>query len=361
MLITPIDIESLFKRHVNRQTFLDLATLVGQDRFLQMYLPFTEQVVSRLSEIPLSRDAFAGPGGAATAAINAGVLAVKLCDKTIFEPGATAARRMAGDVQYRWLAYCASLATVYLMAVDAVRVELEGGEIYSFASATPLTEVDHPFTVKWSATTKQPVQVSYLLLTELFFAGQFDDLSPPVLGELGASINPTLQSLPNEPPLAKVVRQAIERVIEDDKARSRQVIHASVDSVEAVEAKVEHLEDAGQASGARAAEHVQANVVAGEAKPLKSVEEPSKPSPQALKAAEWIRGLAAMSSLHAEVQVKEDGNIKIGRKALSFGAAATDNYQMLYEAGLVVQKVEGGVVCTARVREAFETAKGDMK
>lgn len=361
MLITPIDIESLFKRHVSRQTFHDLATLVGQDRFLQMYLPFTEQVVSRLSEIPLSRDAFARPGGAAAAAISAGVLAVKLCDKTIFEPSATAARRMAGDVQYRWLAYCASLATVYLIAVDAVRVELEGGEIYSFASASPLTEVDHPFKVKWSATTKQPVQASYLLLTELFFAGQFDDLSPSVLGELGVSINPTLQSLPNEPPLAKVVRQAIERVIEDDKTRSRLDIHSSVDAGGLVDAEVGHLDGDSQSGDTRAAGQTEGNVAVGGGQPLKSVEEPSKQSPQALKATEWIRGVAAMSTLHAEVQIRDDGNIRIGRKALSFGAAATDNYQMLYEAGLVVQKVEGGVVCTARVREAFEKAKGDMK
>lgn len=62
-----------------------------------------------------------------------------------------------------------------------------------------------------------------------------------------------------------------------------------------------------------------------------------------------------MKALHPEIKLLDNGHMSITRKALSFGAAARDNYQMLYDAKLVFEKVEGGVVCTKAARDVFES------
>jgi len=353
MHISPSSIAVLLKSHISRQTFQELAALVSQKSFVEMYLPFTEGVAARLSEIPLRKDSYSQRGGALACSVAAGFLAVKLCSQTIFDPGATAAKRMEGDVQYRWLAYCASMATVYLIATNSVQVQFEEGEIYSFASADTLTDLKSPFTVYWSNGTLLPIQHLYMQLQELFWSGQFEGLSPRMLSEFGLAINPTLQAPSNESPLGKVVRQAVSKVIDDDKARVAQQVRTD-DSIDEPKTLSTPAAPSAVVASTPAQGPIEPTVPSAPTKPVKS-DGDIEQQPVVAKAQEWLRGLAAMKALHAEIKLLDNGHMSITRKALSFGAAARDNYQMLYDAKLVFEKVEGGVVCTKAARDVFES------
>ena len=345
MQLEPNDVSTLFKTYATKDSFHELANAVGIDRFREMYLPVAERVAMRLSEIPLCREAFARRGGALACALRSGALAVRLCDKTIFEPTATAARRLVSDAEYKWLAYCASLATVYLIATNAVQIHFEGGEVYSFASGDSLLERNEPYNVLWSSNGAPVIQTSYLLLLELFFAGQFEDLGQDMLSDLALAINPALVAGPSEPPLAKVVRMAVERTVDDDKATTARVFTEATVS-EFASPVVEGVSVKGD---------VPAAAVPAAVPPKSEPESTTIPpvSPARLKALQWMRGVAAMTTLRDEATLRDDGFLKMTRKALSFGAAASDNYKMLHEAQLVHERIEGGVLCTRDAATAY--------
>lgn len=344
MQLEPTNVTTLLKTYATRNSFRELANTVGIDRFEEMYLPFTERLAMRLSEIPLQRSAFARKGGALVCALRSGMLAVKLCDKTIFEPTATAARRMASDGQYRWMAYCSALATVYLIATNAVQINFESGEVYSFASRESLVERAEVYQVNWASRTTPTIQATYLYLLDLFVPGQFEELGAEMVASVAQAINPSLSAVSGESPLAKVVRMAIERTVDDDKEESEKAINES--PLTGFERKDQNP---AQGSEPSVALHVSdtSSVDAGATTSCAS----EAVSPVRSKATQWLRGLAAMKSLNDEVSLKGDGHLRVTRKALSFGAAASDNYRMLHEAQFVHEKVEGGVLL---VREAAE-------
>lgn len=348
MHLEPTNVTTLLKTYATRDSFRELANTVGIDRFEEMYLPFTERLAMRLSEIPLQRSAFARRGGALVCALRSGMLAVKLCDKTIFEPTATAARRMASDGQYRWMAYCSALATVYLIATNAVQINFEGGEVYSFASRESLVERAEAYQVNWASRTTPTIQVTYLYLLDLFVPGQFEEVGAEMVASVAQAINPSLSAVTGESPLAKVVRMAIERTVEDDKAQTEKVINENpMTGFEGEDLK----QDPGTEPSAVKTVADAASDNAG-ATPSSAGE---AVSPVRSKAKQWLRGLAAMKSLNEEVTLKDDGHLRLTRKALSFGAAASDNYRMLHEAQFVHEKIEGGVLL---VREAAELYSG---
>lgn len=350
MRLEPTDVPTLLKNYGSRDSFQELANAVGIERFRELYLPVAERVAMRLSEIPLSKTAFTRRGGALVCALRSGALAVKLCDKTIFEPTATAARRMVSEPEYKWLSYCASLATVYLIATNAVQIQFEGGEVYSFASIDSLVERCEPYEVLWNANGNPVIQTTYIFLLELFFPGQFEDLGQGMLADLALAINPALAAGPSEPPLAKVVRMAVERTVDDDKAATARMFTEDAASASA-SARQGTAAGEGLGVNANAPDLAVALVVPA---PQSEDATPEATSPERLKALQWLRGLAAMTTLRGEVTLRDDGLLRVTRKALSFGAAATDNYKMLHEAEFVHEKAEGAVLCNTAAAQAYE-------
>lgn len=349
MRLEPTNVPTLLKTYGTRYSFQELANAVGIERFRELYLPVAERLAMRLSEIPLSKVAFARRGGALVCALRSGSLAVKLCDKTIFEPTATAARRMASEPEYKWLAYCASLATVYLIATNAVQIHFEGAEAYSFASGESLVERSEPYEVLWTSNNGPVIQTSYIYLLELFFPGQFEELGQAMLADLSLAINPALVAGPSEPPLAKVVRLAVERTVEDDKATTARVFSDSATNVLAMQ------DGFSNERSATAGDDPAPGTAAAESAAVPEKVAPESVSPARLKALQWLRGVAAMDTLRTEVTLRDDGYLRMTRKALSFGAAATDNYRMLHEAQLVHEKSEGGVLCSRDAAQAYES------
>lgn len=295
-------------------------------------------------------NAFREHGGALQCALRAGLLAVKLCDVTIFSPTSTAAERMEGDRQYRWLAFCATLATVYLQSVAHVQQVLDSGEIYSHANDDTLLDLKKSFVHQWRSNPNLSVTRLYPFLSSFFFPGSFSHLKIEMLGELGVAINPLLSAPVTEIPLAKVVRQAVDKTLTDEmQARSKQIGPSSVQpgtaSPDPVATPVSNREQETRENtnispvpeiGPDAASAItRASDSAGG-----STQKQKSESPEITKAKEWLKAIGMVDQMDEQVIRHDDGRCEFSRKALGFGAAPRDTYNMLHAAGFVDSRSE---------------------
>lgn len=363
----PLSTAELFRQFADLGAFTSLATVVGREDFESFYLPIAERVAERLQEAPLSQTAFPDRGGALQCALRSGLLAVRMCDKTIFSPTATAAQRMVGDREYRWLSYCAALGTVYLQSIAQCEVVLETGEIYSHANDCSLQHLKTPYELRWRPRSTLALPKLHVFLSQLWFPGQFAHISYSVLIEFAQSINPSLASTAGEPPLARVVRQSIEKCIADDIAARAGVVGAA----KAIQGEVQQPEPDAPAAVVESdppASTATTNSVSGAAPvapaiqscsaptpdPLASASpEPAKPrdeelSPAVQKAIDWIRAIGTMESYDPEIQPLSDGCVEFSRKALAFGDAPKNTYAMLHSAGLIERRAEKSATIKAK-------------
>lgn len=376
-----------------------------------------------VQNLPLSPSVCSRPGGALQFGLQAGLLAVRSCDAVIFAPKATAQERQHDDPLYRWCAYCATLASAYLMCAGAVEVTLADGHRHSFAGRFALGELNTKFTAKWRDEPALPQQSGLIYVQTFFYSGQFSHLSPALLNQLGAAINPAMVMSSTESPLAKVVRMSLSRVLEFLRQQEAQTIagetaslmidipvavasgpvhdplrpesysqHATAPaSLATVSAPAPSSPAATQSTGgigsnttpatagttsskvaASAASSPTANQATVNSSPLSptppvqsETQPPTVAAPDMMqgipiKVVEWIRALAF--GAHPDVEVLEGGNLKIGRKALGFAALPAVNYTALYEAKCVVEKLpDGSAICNANLTAIYQQAKASKK
>jgi hypothetical protein len=333
-MATPKSAAVLFREFADAGYFQNVATAVGGAQvFNDMYLPMAEQVAVRLQEAPFSRTAFEGRGGSLQCALRAGLLALRLCDKTIFSPTATAAERMTGDREYRWLSFCATLATVYLITVATIEFTLSDSTVFNPSDDESLVKKCTFYELRWRIHTTPLLGKLHIYLHSFFFSGQFAHLSHEKIQELGAAINPTLEAPSAESPLAQVVRRAIERVLADEMAtRSHHVSQSHVIR------GVSEADDSPETAPTTAAIPATARIVASNHS-ARPESEDSIP-PERIKALEWLRAIAVMPQFDTEIATLPDGRVEFSRKALSFGKPASDTYRMLHGAGAADVKTE---------------------
>ena len=344
--------QTLFSRLASRQHFQDLLTAcsVSRDQYLAQYISVAERLAFCVQDLPLSPDVFSAPGGALQAGLQSGLLAVRSCDATIFQPKATAQERQRNDPQYRWCAYCATLATIYLICAGQIEVVLSGGEVFSFASAKPLGGYDGSYTARWHQSAAQPSQAGLIYLQAFFFPGQFAHLPQETLAMMAGAINPLLTTNNAETPLGRVVRTSVAQVLEAQRKRDAAVI-LQTSPAEMVDVPVESVAP----SGARPVDPLQPAQAPVAPPPPKAPTENSTVgiSPKVL---EWVRALANIRSMDAEITVDEKG-IQFSRKALGFGATPKDNYTALYEAKVVLDKGEGHARCNHLLAKVYADEK----
>ena len=413
----------LFSEFVGRSHFSDLLTAcaIQRDSFLTQYVPMAERLAMCVQNLPLSPSVCSHPGGALQFGLQAGLLAVRSCDAVIFAPKATAQERQRDDPLYRWCAYCATLASAYLMCAGAVEVTLADGHRHSFAGRFTLGELNTKFTAKWRDEPALPQQSGLIYVQTFFYPGQFSHLSPALLNQLGAAINPAMVMSGTESPLAKVVRMSLSRVLEFLREQEAQTIagqaasvmvdipvavangpvhdplrpesysqHATAPASPApsspaspvtVSAPAPSSAAATQSTGGVGATPPKATTPAASSAAVNQAtanSSPPSPTPPAqsetppavaapdithgipIKVVEWIRALAFGS--HPDVEVLEGGNLKIGRKALGFAALPAANYTALYEAKCVVEKLpDGSAICNANLTAIYQQAKASKK
>lgn len=367
--------QTLFSKLASRQHFQDLLTAssVSRDQYLAQYIPIAERFATCVQDLPLSPDVFSAPGGALQAGLQSGLLAVRSCDATIFQPKATAQERQRNDPQYRWCAYCATLATVYLICAGQVEVVLSAGDVFSFASSTPLGRCEGSYTARWNKSAAQPSQAGLIYLQAFFFPGQFAHLPQETLAMMAGAINPLLTTNNAETPLGRVVRTSIAQVLEAQRKRDAAVI-LQTSPAEMVDVPVETVAP----SGARPVDPLKPSPTYQAADPSpapspapstdtatssSSASPQAKPSPAenpavsiAPKVLEWVRALANIRSMDAEITVDEKG-IQFSRKALGFGATPKENYTALYEAKVVLDKGEGYARCNHLLAKVYTEEK----
>ena len=409
----------LFAELIGRGHFSDLLTAcaIPRDFFLKQYVPMADRLAMCVQDLPLAPTVCSHPGGALQFGLQAGLLAVRSCDAVIFAPKATAQERQRDDPLYRWCAYCATLASAYLMCAGAVEVTLGDGQRHSFAGRFPLGELDTKFSAKWCSEPALPQQSGLIYVQTFFYPGQFSHLSPALLNQLGAAINPAMVMSGTESPLAKVVRMSLSRVLEFLRDQESKVIGDKATSVMAdisvasdngpvhdplrPELYTAHAtapvppapaastpapsSQATAAAGSSAAPTTAAAPatlpkaaapvsppLASQASANASPPPPAAPvQPQApqqpavaapdiegipIKVVEWVRALAFAPNL--DVKVLENGNLHIGRKALGFASLPAANYAALYEAKCVLERqADGGAICNAKLGAIYQHAK----
>ncbi|WP_265259700.1 hypothetical protein [Verminephrobacter eiseniae] len=315
--------------------------------------------------MPLTPDVFKQPGGALQCGLQAGLLAVRASDATIFLPKATAQERQKNDPIFRWLAYCAALASTYLICLGQVEVVLDGGETFSFASHVPLSQAGKGFTANWKASPSGVNEAGLIYLQSFFYSGQFAHLEPPsMVAALGGAINPLLAATPHESPLGRVVRTSLALVIEAQRQREA----ASIADAEPVamgdvpvQGKAVASARLAQADALRPAQAPASEVQAAVAAPavaLRTSQAATKQAPLTInsKVVEWAQALALIESMDGEITVDDKG-IRLSRKALGFGATPKENYTALYEAGVVIEKGADFALCNRALADVYAQAK----
>lgn len=377
----------LFSKLIGKRHFVDLLTAcaTSHDNFQCQYVPMAERLAKCVQDLPLCTDTYNRPGGALQFGLQAGLLAVRFCDAVIFAPKATAQERQHQDPQYRWCAYCAALASAYLMCAGQVEVVLESGEAHSFAGRQPLGNVRTAFEAQWRTSPALPQQAGLIYLQGFFFPGQFSHLSPALLAELCGAINPAMATTSNESPLARVVRMSLSRVLEAQRQSDAKVIEGTAPApmTDLPPEAVPAAQTTSQTSPATApAPNVSAStarqvdaIPTGTPAPATATPSVSEPAPvepssaplapesgQVIdpKVVEWVRALANNKIFDNEVQVTEQG-VFFSRKALAYGDSPIKNFAMLYGAGVVIKKELEGALCNLDLAAVYAAALAKVK
>lgn len=344
---------TLLRLYAGSKHFDDLlsATCLSASDFLIQYVPLSERLAVCVQELPLMPDIFKASGGALQCGLQAGLLAVRACDAIIFEPRATAQERQKNDPAYRWLAYCAALATVYLICAGQVTVKVEG-EKFSFAGKNPLGHhVNSDYSAKWEESAIQLDEAGLIYLQAFFFPGQFAHLDPSMIAMLGGAINPSQKVKSNESSLARIVRSSITTILNTQRKNDEAIIDLSSNPSGLMDMSPPEMADVNPASDSSTAEKSVIN--------NKKTENPENNLvnniPQKIK--EWVCAIAMNRGLDSSISI-EGENIRIEKNAMGYGASPADNYKMLYDAGFVLSKGErSSTVCKKPIFDIYTAAK----
>ena len=335
---------------LGRSLFQQILTAsgVGRDRFRAHYLPVAERLALQLQELPLERETFAEQGGALKFGLLAALTTLRLCDSVVFVPSATAEMRMRVEPQYRYAAFCASLATVPLIVNHHMTVSVDG-QPWSLLSKTPvLWEAlagQSSYEVEWKpvSVAKPSASLAVLVLSRFFEPGQWQDFEAETVQGMCDAINPGSIRAPAELALAKVVRVGHEKVRQAEQIRASTAFAPSRSSP--TDSMVIGAIEATSPANITLTPIVESAAAS---------ENPAdRPIPQEI--IEWANAVVhAKAVFDKEVSLLPDGKARIGVKALNFGSEAKRMYESIFNAGLVFQKEERGVIVTTQLGALFK-------
>lgn len=350
---------SLLFNDVGRDYFAQLLTACsgGEDSFRSKYLPVAERLACVVQDLPLEKSAFAYQGGALQFGLLAGLTALRLSDGVVFDPSATAQRRMVIEPQFRYAAWCAVLAGVPLIVHHHANISVKD-KPWSFAShPSNLFEAcdkTGPYSIEWRPPSANPVtsSLAFALLHDFFHAGQFSEFDTSVLTSMCNSVNPGMSTFPGETALSRIVRISQEKVRAAELVRLSKVF-APGDAKVTLSPVMQILQAATDAA-------IKAPVAPGVQTEVPAVAKPKDSSSQntttetdqatgeikevmvPLKIAFWVRALIADSEMAKQFQfLKDTGMVDVSVDQLKFGGTAKAMFALLEEAGFVHSKIAG--------------------
>lgn len=354
---------------IGNEYFSQLLTAcgAGADGFRARFLPMAERLALFVQELPLERETFCDPGGALRFGLQSGLTALRLCDGVIFSPNATSQRRMQVEPQFRWAAWCATLACVPLVVAHNTRVKVQD-DVWTYGSEKPTLweacDKTGSYEVDWMPQTPaKPSQgLGIVYLSRFFFDGQFAGIDPDVLRQMCEAINPALLQNPAETSIARVVRTAQEKVRLAERQRMSQVFSLATGHKSDVLPQTEDSRlPVGEATASQALSgDSQIAFLASSAPPTDATPEAPVNAEPVIpeKIQQWARAVASTPAMQASLQFLPNGELRISKQALNFGAPARQTYNDLYEAGLVVRKGESDAVVKPVLAAIFKSAMG---
>lgn len=328
---------ALFSRYAGKEHFASLRAASGgpKETYRDWYLPVAERFAKAVQDLPLRKDVFAHKGGALQFGLSAGLLALRSVDSKIFNSKATSAERQAMEPVYRWLSYCATLSTAYLICASHIRVRRVSGrrtENFSWCGAALLGETEGEFLCEWEDVEGIPEGIGPLWLQSFFFPGQFGHLDSGVLGMFMSAINPKLEAKNGESPMGSLVRESALAVIQRQKKEEAKEIDGPNAAAPLKDMPVIAKNDPGSPPVKEPA------VVQQKAAEPEASAGPDITNGIPKDALNLVRAIAR-SHLKAEVKPAEGGRLFISSAALGFGGSAAENYGIFNNAGLVHEKI----------------------
>ncbi|UUZ66285.1 hypothetical protein LP417_35305 (plasmid) [Polaromonas sp. P1-6] len=184
-----------------------------------------------------------------------------------------------------------------------------------------------------------------------------------MLQGLCQAINPALSQSPAELSLSRVVRMAQEKVRLAERQRMSQVFTLAADGPKVADFLKSPLADtaagAPPASIGLSTAPSASTVSPGQAgpEPSATVADPASSSiPE--KIIQWARAVASSPDRHSGLEFLSNGELRVSKQVLNFGATARETYKSLFDAGLVVRKGESDAVVKPELAAIFRTAMG---
>lgn len=312
---------------------------VSHDVFMKRFLVPIERMSLLIQDLPLERDSFAGVTGALKFGLTSALIALRLCDSTIFVPSASSRLRAEVEPQYRYCAFLGALASVPILVDHYVDVRV-GDAPWSLTSGQYLFDKakDDGYDVAWKApTTHRPSSAQgIVLLSKIFQPGDFAHLNPEVVNALCEAINPACVQRVAESALAKIVRVAQEKARSSDKERTALEyarVHAASAPVLATVSPAGDETAPNPTSDPIRSEPVAAQGGATNQGPDKI---------QSNEICDWVKAVAL--TCPSEISFFDESKVKVTRKALNFGVQASVMFQKIYAENLVITKLEDGFV-----------------
>jgi conjugal transfer pilus assembly protein TraI len=333
---------------------LRTASSVSVDEFKQLYLPPLERLALLIQDCPLEPSAFAEVGGALKFALTSAFSGLSLCDGVIFDPSASSRVRAEIEPQFRFAAFCATLAAVPILVHHHVQIHV-GDHEWSIPSGEYLytKALTTGYDVAWKPVTPQRPSSSLaaVLLAQLFPAGTFANLKPEVVLSLCEAINPACIQNRTENSLGKIVRLAQEKTRAAEIERVSRVFGLSQATLPIVSADQGAAQDSEAPSGGGTA---QIWAVSQAARLHLAVGAVMSNDIQS-----WVK--AVSKACPTEISLLAEDKVKVTRKALNFGISAKEMYQKIYSEGLVDERVDDGFIGTAVLRAEFNKHMGVLK
>ena len=306
-----------------------------------------------IQDCPLEQGAFAEVGGALKFGLMSALTALRLSDGTIFDPAASSRVRAEIEPQFRYAAFCATLASVPMLVHHHVHIEIDatawsltsGENLYERGTATG-------YEVSWNPVTPQrpSAALGSVLLLSLFTPGQFAHLKPEVVLALCEAINPACIQKPAETSLGKIVRVAQEKTRASEKERVGRLFG----SPESMVSSLKKIPD--PATGELLPESSAAQTAQIWAQPSPPEIVTPAESVVSSEIRQWVK--AVTQGLPSEISFVGEDKVRVSRKALNFGIAANLMYQKIHAEGLVDSKVEDGFFGGPVLRAEFQKHMG---
>ena len=316
----------------------------GEKGFRSRYLPVAEKLALTVQSLPLGKDIYSHEGGALRFGLVAGLIALRFCDAVMFAPQASAQHRIKLESDFRWAAWCATLACVPLMVYHQCSIMVDGevwDNTHSSSSLFDAINTTNGMDVAWKEPTAElpKSSLAILHLHQFFYPGQFAQVSPTVVSALCDAINPAMVMAPGEHTLSRVVRTAMEKVLLVEKQR------LSLIAVSGEAPPMDLTQDAG-------------HVATEPARPAPIVPAKAPPKPKDIpripeSIVNWANALMASDKANT-VTFHDSGVVEVHKKGVDFGSTAALRLAELFAADLVDKKNSTGIICNAVLSQLFK-------